>query len=470
MRLQTLDARVDADEVRREEHDGDEYVVAPVVAVQEMILKGEFLPNEEIAAAAPAFSGVPLPVGHPKVDGEFVSANTPERRENLSVGWFYNTEHTDRSLVGEVWIDVQKSKRLASESDDDAFVDALKAVLRGDPVEVSTAYWYERQDEMGTHDGESYDSTQANLKPDHLALLPNSEGECSLDDGCGVRTDDGTAGGEDGAGPDPDGEPPEAESAGEYAASYNGESTLAANARLDGPSGDSASIVERLKGVLTSEQVTETGGNPVVSDPQTDTEPMSTNRTEFIVQRTQFTERQANSLDDGTTEALYETVQAAADCECDAAADNEDDGDSDTDTDSESDGPSLDGLDSVSAQSGSDGSDADAIETVVSELRAVREDVEEIKNRDPAEAVQREKHIDTITTHSDRFERDALESMDGETLAGLAAEVRPATGGRIGMSGPTTERNGDGGVDDDTLDAYEDLAAEMAGNARGGEE
>ena len=53
-------------DIHRETKYEREYLVAPVVAVTEGVLKGEFLPGEEIENAAPIFNDKPLPVGHPK--------------------------------------------------------------------------------------------------------------------------------------------------------------------------------------------------------------------------------------------------------------------------------------------------------------------------------------------------------------------------------------------------------------------
>lgn len=205
MNFATQQANINTNSVRRDSLDGREYVVAPVVAVQEMVLKGELLPESEIAAAAPAFNGRPLPVGHPTDDdGNFVSANSRDLWETATVGWFFEAEMDDTALVGEVWVDIEKSNALASNVDermgqplawlanhlDDEAANGIDVAVDApddDVLEVSTAYWYIPNEEPGVHEGTEYSATQHALKPDHLALLPNGEGECSASDGCGVR-------------------------------------------------------------------------------------------------------------------------------------------------------------------------------------------------------------------------------------------------------------------------------------------
>ena len=57
--------------------------------------------------------------------------------------------------------------------------------MDGDIIEVSTGYFADKLDESGEFEGEEYDGVQINLRPDHLAILPNTIGACSVDDGCG---------------------------------------------------------------------------------------------------------------------------------------------------------------------------------------------------------------------------------------------------------------------------------------------
>lgn len=211
MQFATQSAQVATNQVRVDTLNGRDHLVAPVVAVREMVLKGELLPAEEIEAAAPAFNGRPLPVGHPQDDaGNFVSANSRDIWETDVVGWFFETEFDSQrnALVGEVWVDIDKSAALgANDSDlarpaaylaaqlDDAqaanVASRLGMTVNADdtPMEVSTAYWYAPQSRSGTFDGTEYSATQHGLKPDHLALLPNATGECSVEDGCGVYPD-----------------------------------------------------------------------------------------------------------------------------------------------------------------------------------------------------------------------------------------------------------------------------------------
>lgn len=169
-------------ESRREMHANSEYLIAPVVAVREKVLNGWFLPYEEIAA----FNGVdwegrPLPVDHPKREGVPVTANLPSVMEADVIGRFHNVyvDATDRALKGEFWIEINRAN---AHAEGPAIIERIET---NKTLEVSTAYFCDIEQTEGEFNGEPYYGIQRNLRPDHLALLPNSIGACSWQDGCG---------------------------------------------------------------------------------------------------------------------------------------------------------------------------------------------------------------------------------------------------------------------------------------------
>jgi hypothetical protein len=80
-----------------------------------------------------------------------------------------------------LWIDINKANELGG--------DALKVLERleaGLPVEVSTAYFRDLEPATGEFGGVPYIAIARNLRPNHLALLPDDVGACSWQDGCGA--------------------------------------------------------------------------------------------------------------------------------------------------------------------------------------------------------------------------------------------------------------------------------------------
>jgi len=172
--------------IRKEELDGVEYLVAPVVMVKEQVLNGELLPAEEIEKSAPGWNGRPVVVYHPEdKDGNEVIANDPKVIPKYEVGKVFNVEYDAKTtkLKGELWIDVSKAKRKNRDTKE-----ALRMIQSSDQLEVSTGYIVnDRLSKKGTFDGVDYDGIQRDILPDHLALLPDEIGACSWDDGAGVR-------------------------------------------------------------------------------------------------------------------------------------------------------------------------------------------------------------------------------------------------------------------------------------------
>lgn len=157
------------------------YVVAPVVAVIAKVLNGQYLPAEEIAKRPFAWNGRPLVDGHPQDDaGMYVTANCPCTLERFGLGQLFGAQAQDDKLLGEAWFDVAQCEATARGS---AILAALSA---GRQIEVSTAYWCEIEAVGGEHEGTQYFGVQRDITPDHLAILLDEIGACSIKDGCGV--------------------------------------------------------------------------------------------------------------------------------------------------------------------------------------------------------------------------------------------------------------------------------------------
>lgn len=174
--------RSSTDPVRTEEFEGRTHYVFPVVAVKEKVLNGELLPAEEIAEFVQSWNGVPVTIDHPRdAYGLPVVANSPETLEAYSVGRLFNVYYEDKRLKGELWIDEEKVKKVGEDA-----IKALDLLRSGGPLEVSTGYFAESEFAMGSFNGDAFEGIQHNLRPDHLALLPNDIGACSWEDGCGA--------------------------------------------------------------------------------------------------------------------------------------------------------------------------------------------------------------------------------------------------------------------------------------------
>jgi hypothetical protein len=162
--------------VRREAFRGKEHLVAPVIMLRETVVNGALVTVDELKPQG--WNGVPVTIGHPQVNGNFVSANAPEVLEGWQIGTIFNTKLLGDKLKGEAWIDIEQA-----EAAQPGIIEQIEA----GGMEVSTGYFSDSTPQRGVFNGKNYTEAHTDLKPDHLALLPDEVGACSFNDGCGVR-------------------------------------------------------------------------------------------------------------------------------------------------------------------------------------------------------------------------------------------------------------------------------------------
>lgn len=416
----TFNAEVATNAIELRTLEGRDHLVAPVVAVREMVLKGEFLPAEEIEASVPAWNGRVLPIGHPTDgDGNFMSANQPGVHDEQTVGRFFEAESSESALQGNIWLDVERSQSLASETGDERYAKPL-AILsshaedgteaanvaddvdvqlnEGDILEVSTAYFYQREDAMGNHEGESYEATQHNVRPDHLALLPNSKGECSAEDGCGAPR-------------------------------------VHVHANVESQeSSDGQDTPGHSFGVTDGEQATISN----YSEHMTKT-------IEWLASHTEFDRETLEGFEESHLETLRESVDHD-DCGCGGA------------------GTGNEGQDGQTNSGDGDGDSGGVPEEFTEELSALREEVQTL--REERQTDKARDHAERIVAHAEQFEgvEDVFETLgkDEDTLATMADEFerQAAAAQQADMGGRVGANSSPGGGRDEDAEDYANLARE----------
>jgi len=88
-----------------------------------------------------------------------------------------NTRFVDGKLKSEAWIDVALADKVDKR--------VMEAVNNSTMMELSTGVFVDVENEPGIYNKESYDGIARNYRPDHLALLPDQIGACSIADGAG---------------------------------------------------------------------------------------------------------------------------------------------------------------------------------------------------------------------------------------------------------------------------------------------
>ena len=168
---------------RREYIDDREYIVAPVTMIVAGVLNGTkgalLYPADELKRNPSDWNGMPLTLGHPtNSSGEHTTARSPSVFKKFALGTLYNVHFVGNKLTGEAWFDVGLVKRRSP---------TLLSKLNSDqPIELSTGLFMDTTAAKGTFNNRPYTAIARNYRPDHLAILLDVKGACSLKDGCGV--------------------------------------------------------------------------------------------------------------------------------------------------------------------------------------------------------------------------------------------------------------------------------------------
>lgn len=167
---------------RKETRDGVEYYVAPVTMIVPGVLNGNNGPllykGEDLGEDPDIWNGIPIVVNHPKINGKYRSARHPDVLEKFGIGTVYEARFLG-ALNAEAWFDPAKTRKKAPTIYDD--------LVNGRPIEVSTGLGARYTKSPGTFNNVDYTHVVDRFRPDHLAVLTNAPGACSVDDGCGVN-------------------------------------------------------------------------------------------------------------------------------------------------------------------------------------------------------------------------------------------------------------------------------------------
>ena len=179
-RLQSITANFSG-VTRHDTMAGKDYLVAPAVMIVEGVLNGShgplLYPADELKKSVPLWNNKPAVLYHPQANGQGISACDPNIITNRGLGVLMHTRFEDSKLKTEVWLDMERVKAIDER--------VLSAVENEEIMELSTGLLTDDEDTEGEWDGEHYDAIARNYRPDHLAILPDQTGACSIEDGAG---------------------------------------------------------------------------------------------------------------------------------------------------------------------------------------------------------------------------------------------------------------------------------------------
>lgn len=180
-RMQVITANISGP-VRHDTMEGRDFLVAPMVMLTEGVHEGSNGPllytKEELGETPGVWNHKPVVVYHPKLNGVGISACDPVVLTNHKVGVIMNTEFKDGKLRAEAWLEPDRMEAVDPR--------VSEAIEKNKIMELSTGLYTENEDTQGDFNGEDYIAIARNFKPDHLALLPDLKGACSIEDGAGL--------------------------------------------------------------------------------------------------------------------------------------------------------------------------------------------------------------------------------------------------------------------------------------------
>lgn len=181
---------IDNSAIRRERRDGRDYIVVPSATMPDGIVMNRVrYPADEIAKAFGSLENTPAPLGHPTIEGAFVSAKDPE---GLARGWIGAWNRNVRRENGRVLLDKVIDVATANQLDGGKTV--LAAIDKGEPIHSSTGLYALL---TAVKDDEEADWDASDIVFDHDAILIGEDGAATPAQGVGLMVN--AAAGTDGA-------------------------------------------------------------------------------------------------------------------------------------------------------------------------------------------------------------------------------------------------------------------------------
>lgn len=161
-----------------------EHTVIPMVMLTEGVHTGSsgplFYSAEELSKTPEVWNHKPVVVYHPELNGQGISACDPLVVNARKIGVMMNTswDAKGKRLKSEAWIEKSRAEKIDNR--------IFAAVDKNNMMELSTGLFSDLEKSSGKFDGDEYDGIIRNIRPDHLALLPDKIGACSITKGAGL--------------------------------------------------------------------------------------------------------------------------------------------------------------------------------------------------------------------------------------------------------------------------------------------
>ncbi|KQQ46514.1 hypothetical protein ASF69_04620 [Rhizobium sp. Leaf311] len=165
--------------VRKEKRNGRDVVIVPSATLpDDVVMNGILYPADEIEKSFAGLERSPAPLGHPTINGKFVSARDPE---GLNLGWIGAWNENLRRENGRVFLDKVIDVEMANRSEGGKRV--LNAIEKGKPVHTSTGLFALLEAANGDV---PYKNIAREIEFDHDAILLDEDGAATPEQGVGM--------------------------------------------------------------------------------------------------------------------------------------------------------------------------------------------------------------------------------------------------------------------------------------------
>lgn len=189
-RVNVLSVINSASNITTETIDGAEHIVVKNICplYDNCVLNGGLYPTEENDKGYLSLNEVPMPYGHPKIDGKYVSARDVRALNNHWIGAY---SLNPRKEGGKVLVDMRVNRRIAEGTDHGKEVlSRLDAMINGEttePISISTGLNLNKIQANGkAPNGKPYSWIATNQQYDHIAILLNEAPAGSPEEGIGM--------------------------------------------------------------------------------------------------------------------------------------------------------------------------------------------------------------------------------------------------------------------------------------------
>lgn len=165
--------------IRHEKRNGRDVVIVPSATLPDNVVMNSIMyPADEIEKSFSGLERTPAPLGHPTINGKFVSARDPE---GINLGWIGAWNENVRRENGRVFLDKVIDVETANRSEGGKRV--LEAIEKGGPIHTSTGLLAMLDAANGDVD---YKHIARSLEFDHDAILLDEPGAATPDQGVGM--------------------------------------------------------------------------------------------------------------------------------------------------------------------------------------------------------------------------------------------------------------------------------------------